>query len=629
MANTFTLKSASYDGRYLELTCTQTQNISANTSTIAWTLAAKGGSSSYYSTGPTTVKINGEQAYYKARVSYSAQSFPAAKGSTSGSVTVKHNSDGSLTIPVSLTTAIYTTSTSTKSGNWELDKIPRSASITSAPNFNDEENPVIKYDNPAGSNVSTLQACIASTDGKTIYVAYRDISKTGSSYTFSLTAAERTILRNACTTAKSMSVKFYIKTIIGDNTFYSSVSKTLSIINAIPSLSPVIMDIGATSAVLTNDAYHKIIKGFNTIQIAFGATALKGATIKSQKVVCGDKSRTSDGNIDNVTSGEFVFTVTDSRGNTATKTVNQTLINYVAPTIGIKSGKLSTEGVLTFSYGGNAFGGSFGGTNNSVTVQYRYKESGGSYGSWTNLTAKITDNRFTASGSISGLDYQKSYTIQARIKDSIYSTDSQAVLSEQKTLTALPVFDWGASDFNFNVSVCMPNGKAIRGKLTDGSYRTMLYMNTNNVVSIGGGSNAPDAIRLATADNAGSIQVNGVELDYIVEQGTKNGWDYKKWNSGKAECWKIVEHTTAVSTAWGSMYMGTASSRQTYPFVFTAKPMEQATLQAGSYQGILFPEKDGNGVNGTNSSARYNICRPSSVASSTFYISLYVVGNWK
>ena len=157
----------------------------------------------------------------------------------------------------------------------------------------------------------------------------------------------------------------------------------------------------------------------------------------------------------------------------------------------------------------------------------------------------------------------------------------------------------------------------------------MLYMNTNDVLSLGGGTNAPEKIRIATADNAGSIQVNGVELDYIVEQGTKNGWEYRKWSSGKGECWKVVEHTTAVSTAWGSMYSGTASSRQTYPFVFTEKPVEQATLQAGSYQGILFPEKDGNGVNGTNSSARYNICRPSSVASSTFYISLYVVGNWK
>jgi hypothetical protein len=64
MAKTFTLKSVEYQTRYLELVCTQTTDIAKNQSTIDWTLSSKGGTSNYYSTGPTTVTIAGKQVYY-------------------------------------------------------------------------------------------------------------------------------------------------------------------------------------------------------------------------------------------------------------------------------------------------------------------------------------------------------------------------------------------------------------------------------------------------------------------------------------------------------------------------------------------------------------------------------------
>jgi hypothetical protein len=118
--------------------------------------------------------------------------------------------------------------------------------------------------------------------------------------------------------------------------------------------------------------------------------------------------------------------------------------------------------------------------------------------------------------------------------------------------------------------------------------------------------------------------------DYIVEQGTKDGWTYRKWNSGLAECWKILTHKTAITTSWGALYQGTATSRQEYPFPFIDKPVEQASLTAGSHQAILFPEKDGNGVNGAYASACYNVCRPSSVATvMEFYINFHVSGRWR
>ena len=54
-----TFKSNSYEGRYLQLTITESVNVKANTSTLTWTLQCLGGSVNYYSTAPTTVTING------------------------------------------------------------------------------------------------------------------------------------------------------------------------------------------------------------------------------------------------------------------------------------------------------------------------------------------------------------------------------------------------------------------------------------------------------------------------------------------------------------------------------------------------------------------------------------------
>ena len=42
-----TWKSASYDGRYLQLDITESVNVVNNTSTLSWTLTSTGGSSTY------------------------------------------------------------------------------------------------------------------------------------------------------------------------------------------------------------------------------------------------------------------------------------------------------------------------------------------------------------------------------------------------------------------------------------------------------------------------------------------------------------------------------------------------------------------------------------------------------
>lgn len=374
---------------------------------------------------------------------------------------IAHNADGSKSVTISATVGGNVMGAS-GSKSVTLDKIARFATITAAQDFNDTANPTITYSNPTGNSVTTLQACIASTDAKIIYVPYRDITKTGTSYTFPLTDAERKTLRKAVTSKDGkLAIKFYVKTVISDTTYYASLQKTLSLTDFLPTLSPVIKDIGSASTVLTGDE-NKIIKAYNYITITTGATAKKEATIVSQKVTCGNKSITSaSGSMVNVDSGTFYIEATDSRGNTVKQTVTKTLIDYIKLTCGVNATILldsETTSKIEFTISGKYFNGSFGATANTLTVQYRYKTNSGNYGSWNNLTASISGNSYTAAGSISGLPYENTYTLEVRAIDKI---NTGGVSGGEKVLNTTPVFDWGREDFNFNVPVTITSGGTV------------------------------------------------------------------------------------------------------------------------------------------------------------------------
>lgn len=122
-----TWKSNTYDGRYLQLTITESVNVAANTSTLTWTLQSIGGAANYYTVDETTVTINGTQVYHKARTYWDEKVFPAAKGSTSGTITVAHGSDGKKSITVGFSTRVYVYGSTDYGGSMTLTNIDRTA----------------------------------------------------------------------------------------------------------------------------------------------------------------------------------------------------------------------------------------------------------------------------------------------------------------------------------------------------------------------------------------------------------------------------------------------------------------------------------------------------------------------
>lgn len=126
-----TFTSAAYDGRYLQLSISESVNVVSNKSTLTWTLTSAGGASSYYTIDDTTVIINGTQVYYKARTAWDDRVFPAAKGSVSGTLDVPHNSNGTKSITVVFMTRVYVFGSLDYGGTMTLTNIDRTAPTVS------------------------------------------------------------------------------------------------------------------------------------------------------------------------------------------------------------------------------------------------------------------------------------------------------------------------------------------------------------------------------------------------------------------------------------------------------------------------------------------------------------------
>ena len=696
MASSFTLNTGSYQGRYLSVTCTQTKDIATNKNTINWTLTSTGGSSNYYATGPTTLTIAGQQVYYIARKSASSKAFPAAKGSVSGSLVVDAAANGSCSVGVSLTTAIYTATTSTVSNTWYLDDIPRAASLLTAPNFAGTDNPTITYSNPAG-NAAVVQVAIYDTSGSTSYAGYRSVSATGSSYTFSLTDAERQKLINAVPNGTdNMYVRFYIKTIIngttvegsiryltriltvkraatltsapnftdednpiitynnpGGNTvddvsaaiyttdnvslvayrsvsltgssytfeltdeerqaliaaipngknsvdikfyvttnidgtpYYSSLTRKLTVINAEPEMTIELNDFYGSIYEITNNP-DSMIRGYNAIIFRTTPTLKKGATIINQSVANREQIKYGDTGgvegmydfLENVDDNVFVFSLTDSFGQTITKTATLEVIPYIKLTCDLKANNPTADGELAFKISGNYFNDDFGITNvfdgllekgmysgtgvkadasddlyrsvnpstidsntdyvmtvngvrqrfyvffydtnmsfisygvtdeegvftspenavyvnfrcytedyvsdyenlnvriekgsypsaiNTLAVQWRIKENNGEYGEWIDVVCTPEESSYAVTVNLKGLNYRSTYTIQAKAGDILESS----VLSIEKIVKSITVYNWGENNFDINVPLTVDEivcNDIFTGQLELGSY---------------------------------------------------------------------------------------------------------------------------------------------------------------
>lgn len=707
MATTFNLKSSTYDGRYLILYCSQTQDISTNSSVIKWTLSAVGGSENYYSTGPTKVIINGSTVYSIERKAWNSYVFPAAKGSVSGTITVPHNANGTKTITVSLSTAIYESTVTTVTNSWALERIMLYGTSVQSLNSKTEESIKMNW-----SSDNTVDYLWYSTDNGSSWTGVNVTDGTSGTYTISGLTANTTykiktrirrkdsqLTTNSttqtittynypyCTSTPdftlgdALTLKFYNPLgrsfnfyIIGNGTqidvTYKCSSTSYTGVNYAPTsvaylyatipnaksgkykvkvvygTSEIITDNGNIYSIKTDECYADfngftykdtnsavtaitgdnqiLVKGISTlsveIPIANKMTPKNSATGKNyiasidtlSKTIAFSATDAVSGVVGAVTSaGTQRLTVTayDSRGLGTSIYKDITVCDYEIPVINAEVTRLNNfEAQTTLKVSGSYSTLDIDGTakNTLQSVQYRYKETGGTWQEWTALTTTITNGKFTCNDVILSLDQTKSFNFQIKVVDNLSSNTVKANV------------DTGQAVFfiSTNQKACFINSKLVlhdTNMVNEANTDLNDYLTTGyyffgadyTPVNIPAGVNGWLEVIGSTSDRikqiwyrCGTVDSNDFMTytrtyiagtwsswsrlatltqeyindktqiaDYIIEQGTTDGWTYEKWASGKAVCWCTVSKETA-ETSVVDTYL---SFNIALPFTFVSR----------------------------------------------------------
>ena len=359
----------------------------------------------------------------------------------SGSFTVDHNADGtgSFAIGFSFDSTWTYSGSDTLSG--DLSTIPR-ASTASASNTN------------IGSTVRINTNRASSTFTHTITVSFGNFSKTWNSvgsYVDWNTSSDADTLYSKIPNSPDGTCTITCITYSNGSNIGSKTS-TFKLIANKETVKPLIsvsaidtnktLDTGNTIQSITGDTTNKtIIKYISNVAVTLTATARKSASISSTKISSGNGTFVvNTGNFTttftNVETASYSGTAIDTRGYDNTANVSDlTMLDYVRLSISpIRLYRTNqTANNLYVEIDGNYFKGSFNNTANTLSLKFKYKESGTStWSSWATLTPTISqsENKYTFDGLIgSSFDYKKIYDFVFQVEDlaMIQSIEAQSV----------------------------------------------------------------------------------------------------------------------------------------------------------------------------------------------------------
>jgi hypothetical protein len=220
-----------------------------------------------------------------------------------------------------------------------------------------------------------------------------------------------------------------------------------------PTISALIKDTNESTIKLTGDS-SKLIRYHSTAQVNVTAEGKVGASIVSQYVTNGGKQLHGETvSFEKVESESFSIYAKDSRDLSVSVgrdlSVAGRFVKYIRPTCYMSNTRPDTDGNMSVICYGNFFNGSFGAVTNDITAEYRYN-----YGEWKPMTVtKNQNNTYSATASLTGLDYQTTYVFETRVTDKL-----ETVASTSSSVKSLPVFHWGENDFVFEVPVALKGG---------------------------------------------------------------------------------------------------------------------------------------------------------------------------
>lgn len=479
------------------LTLTLEENstdVLANTSSVTYTLVLKSGAwhFSQYRLGAKIV-LGGTVVASRDKETAPQVSLSANSSLTilSGTTTIAHNTDGTKTLSVAFSIDMakdsYAPGPIDVTGqSMTMTIIPRASTI-GATDANIGAVSMIAvnkksstYTHSIAYNFGSLSGYITSSG----HISSTEVKFSATSVSFTVSKGFYTQIPNAKTGVCTLTCKTYSGTTQIGNAQTCTFTATAAEANCKPTVSGAVVDSNDVTKALTGDE-NKLVRYYSTALCTITATAKNHATISSKTIGGATVSGTTR-TISNVESGCVTFAAKDSRGYSASATVNSTMIPYVKLTnnaVGTRTEPTTGNAKLTIK--GDYFNGSFGAVNNALTAKWR--SSGGTY---VTVTPTISGNTYLAEVELSGLDYTQTYTYEVVVSDKLASVTKTVTIGN-----GVPVFDWGENDVNFHVPI----------KLGDTQLTETQLQQLTTPITYG---------------------------DYIVERGVSGSWTYHKYASG-------------------------------------------------------------------------------------------------
>lgn len=124
--------------------------------------------------------------------------------------------------------------------------------------------------------------------------------------------------------------------------------------------------------------------------------------------------------------------------------------------------------------------------------------------------------------------------------------------------------------------------------------------------------------------NYGILYIGTCVADRVIEEGTSGIWSYRKWYSGKAECWGRKEYTLDITSAWGVLFESQTVQESFIPGFFAYDPV--TTLSATPFAYAVMIEYVGLGDK--NHAPSWCAVRPNSQPNVSFYMTYHAQGRW-
>lgn len=331
------------------------------------------------------------------------------------------------------------------------------------------------------------------------------------------------------TTGLSVNVTFTIITYsgtseVGRNTTTISMAAPA---DAKPSVSVKVED--AAGYLATYGAY---VQGWSKLKITATPTLAYGSPIKTYAITADGKSYSTSPVTTGVVQGKGTLAVTarvtDARSQPSnTASTNISVLEYFKPSVTAIAYRCNSSGVedQEGAYMRIGFTATIASLNNKNTATY---------------VVTCGSNRFTGTGTsfLSGAvscSVSQAYSVSVTVSDKLASATKTAVI---------PV-----------------------------AFSLMDFYRTGEGIAVGKVATRNGFDCAMPAYFSGGVYIDDRALDYVVEQGVKNNWNYRKWSSGMAECW--TESSCTISWAGANnIYYSTDTQSLLFPSgLFTTAPV--------------------------------------------------------